>query len=159
MLAFFVLKPQGSQKNGWQDHFTCPKMQASSELLQPRSQNEGTCDIFKREIEFCFQHSLRKKSVKIKSLVEQGAIPFDIFGYYSLSTFPVFIFTLPTSSNISHCLLSNKFERCWNQISELPQASFLKVMFNTRDDSQRQFFAQHSVTMLEQCCNHSKQLS
>ena len=89
---------------------------------------------------FVFNTHYRKKSVKIKSLVEQGAIPFDIFGYYSLSTFPVFIFTLPTSSNISHRLLSNKFERCWNQISELPQASFLKVMFNTRDDSQRQFF-------------------
>ena len=27
----------------------------------------------------------------------------------------------------------------------------------TRDDSQGRFFAQHSVTMLEQCCNCSKQ--
>ena len=27
----------------------------------------------------------------------------------------------------------------------------------TRDDSQRRFLAQHSVAMLEQCCNHSKQ--
>ena len=27
----------------------------------------------------------------------------------------------------------------------------------TRDDSQRLFLAQHSVAMLEQCCNHSKQ--
>ena len=27
----------------------------------------------------------------------------------------------------------------------------------TRDDSQRQLLAQHSVAMLEQCCNHSKQ--
>ena len=27
----------------------------------------------------------------------------------------------------------------------------------TRDNSQRQFLAQHSVPMLEQCCNHSKQ--
>ena len=26
-----------------------------------------------------------------------------------------------------------------------------------RDDSQRRFLAQHSVAMLEQCCNHSKQ--
>ena len=26
----------------------------------------------------------------------------------------------------------------------------------TRDDSQRQFLAQHSVAMLEQCCNYSK---
>ena len=26
----------------------------------------------------------------------------------------------------------------------------------TRDDSQRQFLAQHSVVMLEQCCNYSK---
>ena len=61
---------------------------------------------------FAFNTHFRKKSVKIKSLVEQGAIPLDIIGrYYSLSTFPVFIFTLPTSSNISHCLLSNKFER------------------------------------------------
>ena len=24
----------------------------------------------------------------------------------------------------------------------------------TRDDSQRRFFAQHSIAMLEQCCNH-----
>ena len=27
----------------------------------------------------------------------------------------------------------------------------------TRDDSQRRFLAQHSVAMLEECCNHSKQ--
>ena len=27
----------------------------------------------------------------------------------------------------------------------------------TRDNSQRRFLAQHSVAMLEQCCNHSKQ--
>ena len=27
----------------------------------------------------------------------------------------------------------------------------------TREDSQRRFLAQHSVTMLEQCCSHSKQ--
>ena len=27
----------------------------------------------------------------------------------------------------------------------------------TRDDSQRRFLVQHSVAMLEQCCNHSKQ--
>ena len=27
----------------------------------------------------------------------------------------------------------------------------------TPDDSQRRFLAQHSVAMLEQCCNHSKQ--
>ena len=27
----------------------------------------------------------------------------------------------------------------------------------TRDDLQRRFLAQHSVAMLEQCCNHSKQ--
>ena len=27
----------------------------------------------------------------------------------------------------------------------------------TRDNSQRQFLVQHSVPMLEQCCNHSKQ--
>ena len=27
----------------------------------------------------------------------------------------------------------------------------------TRDDSQRRFLAQHSVAMLEQCCNYSKQ--
>ena len=27
----------------------------------------------------------------------------------------------------------------------------------TGDDSQRRFLLQHSVAMLEQCCNHSKQ--
>ena len=27
----------------------------------------------------------------------------------------------------------------------------------TRDDSRRRLFAQHSVALLEQCCNHSKQ--
>ena len=27
----------------------------------------------------------------------------------------------------------------------------------TRDDSQRRFLAQHSVAMLEQCCDDSKQ--
>ena len=27
----------------------------------------------------------------------------------------------------------------------------------TRDDSQRRFLGQHSVAMLDQCCNHSKQ--
>ena len=27
----------------------------------------------------------------------------------------------------------------------------------TRDDSQGRFLAQHSIAMLEQCCNHSKQ--
>ena len=27
----------------------------------------------------------------------------------------------------------------------------------TRDDSKRRFLAQHSVAILEQCCNHSKQ--
>ena len=58
---------------------------------------------------FAFNTHFRKKSVRIKSLVEQGAIPLDMFGYYSLSTLPVFIFTLPTSFNISHCLLSNKY--------------------------------------------------
>ena len=31
-----------------------------------------------------------------------------------------------------------------------------KVMF-TRDDSQRRFLTQHSVVILEQCCNYSKQ--
>ena len=60
---------------------------------------------------FAFNTHYRKKSVKIKSLVEQGIIPLDKFGYYSLSTLLVFIFTLLTSLNISHCLLSNKFER------------------------------------------------
>ena len=60
---------------------------------------------------FAFHTHSRKKSVKIKSLVEQGAIPLDVFGYYSLSTLSVFIFTLPTNFNISHCLLSHKFER------------------------------------------------
>ena len=38
---------------------------------------------------FAFNTHFRKKSVKIKSLVEQGAIPLDMFGYYSLSTLPV----------------------------------------------------------------------
>ena len=33
----------------------------------------------------------------------------------------------------------------------------LKVMLHGEDDSQRRFLAQHSVAMLEQCCNHSKQ--
>ena len=28
----------------------------------------------------------------------------------------------------------------------------------TRDDSQRRFLAQHSVVMLEQCCNHVARL-
>ena len=27
----------------------------------------------------------------------------------------------------------------------------------TKDNSQQRFLAQHSVAMLEQCCNHSKQ--
>ena len=27
---------------------------------------------------------------------------------------------------------------------------------DTRDDSQRQFLAQHNVVMLDQCCNYSK---
>ena len=36
------------------------------------------------------------------------------------------------------------------------QSSF-KVMFKTRDDSQRRFLEQHGVAKLEQCCNHSKQ--
>ena len=36
------------------------------------------------------------------------------------------------------------------------QSSF-KVMFNTRDDSQRRFLEQHGVAKLEQCCVHSKQ--
>ena len=60
---------------------------------------------------FAFNTHFRKKSVKIKSLVKQGAIPLDMFGYYSLSTLPVFTLTLPTSFNISHYLLSDKFER------------------------------------------------
>ena len=38
---------------------------------------------------FAFNTHFRKKSVKIKSLVEQGAIPLDMFGYYSSSTLPV----------------------------------------------------------------------
>ena len=38
----------------------------------------------------------------------------------------------------------------WIQVNE----SYSDV---TRDDLQRRFLAQHSVAMLEQCCNHSKQ--
>ena len=37
----------------------------------------------------------------------------------------------------------------------VPRASFLGHV--TRDNSQRRFLAQHSVAMVEQCCNHSKQ--
>ena len=39
----------------------------------------------------------------------------------------------------------------------LPPMSSLLEGDVTRDDSQRRFLAQHSVAMLEQCCNHSKQ--
>ena len=37
------------------------------------------------------------------------------------------------------------------------QSHLYGVMRMTRDDLQRQFLAQHSVAMLEECCNHWKQ--
>ena len=43
-----------------------------------------------------------------------------------------------------------------NKISSLPVYVLHKGDV-TWDDSQRLFLAQHSVAMLEQCCNHSKQ--
>ena len=64
----------------------CERVPSSS---KPRSQNESTCDIFNGKSRFAFNTHFRKKSVKIKSLVEQGAIPLDMFGYYSSSTLPV----------------------------------------------------------------------
>ena len=33
----------------------------------------------------------------------------------------------------------------------------LPILKVTRDDSQRRFLVQHSIAMLEQCCNNSKQ--
>ena len=39
----------------------------------------------------------------------------------------------------------------------LPSPSMLLKGDVTRDDSQRRFSAQHSIAMLENCCNYSKQ--
>ena len=48
-------------------------------------------------------------------------------------------------------------EQCWlEQRGHLFSWRSLKGHV-TRDDSQRRFLAQHSVAMLGQCCNHSKQ--
>ena len=45
----------------------------------------------------------------------------------------------------------SKHEGCINCVIQLLSGDF------TRDDSQRQFFAQHNVRVSEQCCNHSKE--
>ena len=46
-----------------------------------------------------------------------------------------------------------------NEQLRLPQEKEWRPVWGvvTRDDSQRRFLVQHSVTMLQQCCNHSKQ--
>ena len=54
--------------------------------------------------------------------------------------------------------LSKSFRASHNSVSIQRRRRFREPKVDvTRDDSQRRFLAQHSVAMLEQCCNHSKQ--
>ena len=54
--------------------------------------------------------------------------------------------------------LSKSFRASHNSVSIQRRRRFREPKVDvTRDGSQRRFLAQHSVAMLEQCCNHSKQ--
>ena len=62
--------------------------------------------------------------------------------------------TLPSKQKFLSCTAFNvgsRSRRIWRQQERL------KNNILTRDYSQRRFLAQHSVAMLEQCCNYSKQ--
>ena len=65
---------------------------------------------------------------------------------------------LPCKQRFLSCLafsLGSRSRRFWQQQERLKNNRFKGDV--TRDDSQRRFLAQHSVAMLEQCCNYSKQ--
>ena len=75
--------------------------------------------------------------------------------------------TLPLSVLIRDLTIRQR-RRLWKRHWEIDSASFQTISrFSqivlllkgdvTRDDSQRRLLAQHSVAMLEQCCNQSKQ--
>ena len=64
--------------------------------------------------------------------------------------------------NLSYYRLSKTKYSDASLLSELSSTDNLNLLSAhkgdvTRHDSQRRFLAQHSVAMLEQCCNHSKQ--
>ena len=61
---------------------------------------------------------------------------------------------LPCKQRFLSCVafsLGSRSRRIWRQRERLKNNRL------TRDYSQRRFLAQHSVAMLEQCCNYSKQ--
>lgn len=90
MLAYFVLKLPRIVKKWTTETLSVPKnvsqfRVAPSLILKTRVHVTS----LNRKSRFAFNTHFCKKSVKIKSLVEQGAIPLDMFGYYSSSTLPV----------------------------------------------------------------------
>ena len=65
---------------------------------------------------------------------------------------------LPGKQRFLSCVafsVGSRSRRFWRQRERLKNNRFKGDV--TRDDSQRRFLAQHSLAMLEQCCNHSKQ--
>ena len=65
---------------------------------------------------------------------------------------------LPSKQKFLSCMAFNvgsRSRRIWRQRERLKNNRLKGDV--TRDDSQRRFFAQHSVAMLEQCCNYSTQ--
>jgi len=102
MLPYFVLKLPRIVKTWIAETLSVPET-ASQFRVAPSLVLKAKVPVtsLKGKSHFAFNTHFRKKSVKIKSLVEKGAIPLDMFAYYSLSTLSVFIFTLPTSLNIT----------------------------------------------------------
>ena len=65
---------------------------------------------------------------------------------------------LPSKQMFLSCMafsVGSRSRRIWRQRERLKNNRFKGDV--TRDYSQRRFLAQHSVAMLEQCCNYSKQ--
>lgn len=90
MSAYFVLKLQRNAKKWTTETLSVPEN--ASEFRVPPSlvlKTRVHVTSLNGKSRFAFNTHFRKKSVKIKSLVEQGAIPLDMFGYYSSSTLPV----------------------------------------------------------------------
>ena len=90
MSAYFVLKLPRNAKKWTTETLSVPE-NASEFRVAPSLVLKTRVHVtsLNGKSRFAFNTHFRKKSVKIKSLVEQGAIPLDMFGYYSSSTLPI----------------------------------------------------------------------
>ena len=90
MSAYFVLKLPRNAKKWTTETLSVPENASEFRVAQSLVlKTRVHVTSLNGKSRFAFNTHFRKKSEKIKSLVEQGVIPLDMFGYYSSSTLPV----------------------------------------------------------------------